>query len=72
MSSTGTGEARTGSRRRQSSANSYGISNINKKRKGDYTWTGQFLCLSDCHAKKTPTPAEKQVFQKAGLGFKKK
>ena len=33
VSSTGTGEARTGSRRRQSSANSYGISNINKKKK---------------------------------------
>ena len=43
-----------------------------KKRKGDYTWTGQFLCLSDCHAKKTPTPAEKQVLQKPGLGLKNK
>ena len=66
VSSTGTGEGRTGSRRRQSRANSYGI-----KRKDDYTWTRQFMCLSDCHAKKIPTPAEKQVLQKAGLGLKK-
>ena len=66
VSSTGTGEGRTGSRRRQSRANSYVI-----KRKADYTWTGQFMCLSDCHAKKIPTPAEKQVLQKAGLGLKK-
>ena len=29
------------------------------------------MCLSDCHAKKIPTPAEKQVLQKAGLGLKK-
>ena len=29
------------------------------------------MCLSGCHAKKIPTPAEKQVLQKAGLGFKK-
>ena len=33
--STGTGERRTGSRRRQSKANIYGISNINMKRKGN-------------------------------------
>ena len=68
VSSTGTGERRTGSQRRQSRAN--GISN-NRKRKVDYTWTGQFMCLSDCHAKKIPTPAEKQVLQKAVLGLKK-
>ena len=72
VSSTGTVEGRTGSRRRQSRGNSYGISNINRKRKGDYIWTAQFLCFSDCHAKKIPIPAEKQVFQKARLGFKKK
>ena len=71
VSSTGTGEGRTGSRRRQSRANSYGISNINRKRKGDYTWTGKFLCLSDSHAKQIPTPVEKQVLQKAGLELKK-
>ena len=71
VSSTGTGEGRTGSRRRQSRANSYGISNINRKRKGDYTWTGKFLCLSDSHAKKIPTPVQKQVLQKAGLELKK-
>ena len=70
VSSIGTGEGRTGSRR-QSRANNYSISNINRKRKADYTWTGQFMCLSDCHAKKIPTPAEKQVLQKAGLGLKK-
>ena len=29
------------------------------------------MCLSDCHAKKIPTPAEKQVLQKADLGLKK-
>ena len=40
VSSTGTGKGKTGSRRRQSRANSYGISNINRKRKADYTWTG--------------------------------
>ena len=28
------------------------------------------MCLSDIHAKKIPTPVEKVVFQKAGLGFK--
>ena len=66
VSSTGTGEGRAGSRRRQSRANSYGI-----KRKANYTWTGQFMYLSDCHAKKIPTSAEKQVLQKAGLGLKK-
>ena len=33
MSSTGTGEGRTGSRRRQSRANNYSISNINRKRR---------------------------------------
>ena len=71
MSSTGTGEGRTGNRRRQSRANSYGIGIINRKRKADYTWTGQLMCFSDCHAKKIPTPAEKQVLQKAGVGLKK-
>ena len=71
MSSTGTGERRTGSRGRQSRANSYGISSINRKRKADYTWTGQFMCLPDFHAKNIPTPAEKQVLQKAGMGLKK-
>ena len=29
------------------------------------------MCLSDIHAKKIPTPTEKVVLQKAGLGFKK-
>ena len=29
------------------------------------------MCLSDCHFKKIPTPAEKQVLQKPGLGLKK-
>ena len=42
-----------------------------EKEKADYTWTGQFMCLSDCHAKKITTPAEKQVLQKAVLGLKK-
>ena len=42
-----------------------------EKEKADYTWTGQFMCLSDCHAKKVTTPAEKQVLQKAVLGLKK-
>ena len=28
------------------------------------------MCLSDIHAKKIPTPTEKVVLQKAGLGFK--
>ena len=71
MSSTGTGEGRTGSRRRQSRANNYSISNINRKGKADYTWTGQFMCFSDCHTKKMPTIAEKEVLQNAGLGLKK-
>ena len=42
-----------------------------EKEKADYTWAGQFMCLSDCHAKKITTPAEKQVLQKAVLGLKK-
>ena len=29
------------------------------------------MCLLDIHAKKVPTPTEKAVLQKAGLGFKK-
>ena len=37
----------------------------------DRTWTGQCMCLSDIHAKKIPTPAEKVVLQKVGLRFKK-
>ena len=41
------------------------------RRAADRTWTGQFLCLSDIHVKKIPTPTEKVVLQKAGLGFKK-
>lgn len=35
------------------------------------TWTGQFLCLADRHAFKTPSSAEKQILQQAGLGTKK-
>ena len=42
------------------------------RRAADRTWTGQFMCLSDIHAKKIPTPTIKAVLQKAGLGFKKK
>ena len=68
MSSTGTGEGRTGSRRRQSRANNYSISNINRKRKANYMRLGN-SCVR--HAKKIPTPQEKQVLQKAGLGLKK-
>ena len=34
-------------------------------------WSGQFMCLSDIHAKEIPTPTEKAVLQMAGLGFKK-
>ena len=45
----------------------YSISNINRKRKVDYTWTVQFMCSSE----KIQTLAEKQVLQKAGLGLKK-
>ena len=41
------------------------------RRAADRTWTGQFMCLSDIHAKKIPTPTIKAVLQKAGLGFKK-
>ena len=37
VSSTGNGEGRTGSQSRQSRATSYGIDNINRKRKADYT-----------------------------------
>ena len=58
MSSTGTGEGRTGSRRRQSRANNYSISNINRKRKANYMRLGN-SCVR--HAKKIPTPQEKQV-----------
>ena len=42
-----------------------------EEEKADYTWAGQFMCLSDCHAKKITTPVEKQVLQKAVLGLKK-
>ena len=45
----------------------YNISNINRKRKVDYTWTGRFMCSSE----KIRTLAEKQVLQKASLGLKK-
>ena len=34
-------------------------------------WSGQFMCLSDIHAKEIPTPTEKAVLQTAGLRFKK-
>ena len=39
-------------KRGQSRCNNYSNSNINRKRKADYTWTGRFMCLSNCHAKK--------------------
>ena len=68
VSSTGTGERRTGSQRRQSRAN--GISN-NRKRKVDYTWTGQFMCLSDCHAKKYQHQQKNKCYRRRVWGLKK-
>ena len=41
------------------------------RRAADRTWTGQFMCLSDIHAKKILTSTEKAALQSAGLGFKK-
>ena len=35
------------------------------------TWTVQFVCLSSCFAKKTPTTTEKSMLLQAGLGCKK-
>lgn len=35
------------------------------------TWTMQFLCLSDRNQQKAPSPVEKEILNKAGLGFKK-
>ena len=70
MSSTGTGEGRTGSRRRQSKANNYSISNINRKRKANYTWTGQFICLSDCHAKKYQHQQKNKCYRRQVWGLK--
>ena len=42
-----------------------------KKSSGKRTWTGQFVCLADRHARRAPSSAEKQVLQQAGLGLKK-
>ena len=36
------------------------------RRAVDWTSTGEFMCLSDIHAKKIPTPTEKVVLQKSG------
>ena len=51
-------------KRRSRSSDAAGSSN---RRAADQTWTGQFMCLLNIHAKKIPTPTEKAVLQKAGL-----
>ena len=60
-----------GSRRKKSRSRSSGAAGSSNRGAADWTWTGQFMCLSDIHSKKMPTPTEKVVLQKAGLGFKK-
>ena len=56
-------------KKRRSKSN--GAAGISYRSAADHTWTGQFICLSDIHAKKMYTSTEKVVLQKAGLGFKK-
>ena len=60
-----------GSRRKKSRSRSSGAAGSSNRGAADWTLTGQFMCLSDIHSKKMPTPTEKVVLQKAGLGFKK-
>ena len=60
-----------GSRQKKRRSSRSGAAGSSKRRAADRTWTGQFMCLLDIHAKKIPTPTEKAVLQKAGLGFKK-
>ena len=60
-----------GSRRKKSRSRSSGAAGSSNRGAADWTLTGQFTCLSDIHSKKMPTPTEKVVLQKAGLGFKK-
>ena len=60
-----------GNRQRKRRSRSSGATGSSNRRAADRTWTGQFMCLSDIHAKKIPTPTEKVVLQIAGLGFKK-
>ena len=61
-----------GSRQKKRRSSRSGAAGSSNRRAADRTWTGQFMCLSDIHAKKIPTPTIKAVLQKAGLGFKKK
>ena len=60
-----------GSRRKKSRSRSSGAAGSSNRGAADWTLTGQFMCLSDIHSKKMPTPTEKVVLQKTGLGFKK-
>ena len=60
-----------GSRQKKRKSRSTGAVGSSIIRAADRKWTGQFMCLSDIHAKKIPSPTEKVVLQKACLGFKK-
>ena len=46
-------------------------SRIANKKQPNRTWTMQFLCLSDKHQERAPSSVEKEILNKAGLGFKK-
>ena len=60
-----------GSRQKKRRSSRSGAAGSSNRRAADRTWTGQFMCLLNIHAKKIPTPTEKAVLQKAGLWFKK-
>ena len=60
-----------GSRQKKRRSRSSGAAGSSNRTAADCTWTGQFICLSDIHAKKNPTPIKKAVLQKTCFGFKK-
>ena len=41
-----------------------------KKTKKKHGWTATFVCLADNHQQKVPTPTEKEILRKSGLGMK--
>ena len=60
-----------GSRQKKRRSRNSGATGSSNRTAADCTWTSQFICLSDIHAKKNSTPIKKAVLQKTCFGFKK-
>ena len=64
------GSSRTPSTITINTINSTGRSLLfSRKKPGSKTWTANFVCLADRLATKLPNSTQKQILQKAGLGF---